>query len=78
MGDIGAPLMCDGRQVGLVSWTKKCDSSDSPVVNTRINAVQDWMDQQIYGLNTAQERPTSFVWVLLITANVAFESIKCV
>ncbi|CAG4926833.1 unnamed protein product [Colias eurytheme] len=41
-GDTGAPLACDGKLVGVVSWGLGCASS-YPEVNTRVFAYLDWI-----------------------------------
>ncbi|XP_053948632.1 trypsin isoform X1 [Anastrepha ludens] len=45
-GDSGGPLLVDGQQVGIVSWSRKpCTRPPYPGVFTEVSAYVDWMAQ---------------------------------
>ncbi|XP_067640818.1 trypsin-1 [Eurosta solidaginis] len=47
-GDSGGPLLVDGQQVGIVSWSRKpCALAPYPGVFTEVSAYVDWMGQVI-------------------------------
>jgi len=46
-GDSGGPLLLNGLQVGITSWTLACGSKRYPDVYTRLAVAIDWIEQQI-------------------------------
>uniref|UniRef100_W8BNY9 Trypsin-1 n=2 Tax=Ceratitis capitata TaxID=7213 RepID=W8BNY9_CERCA len=47
-GDSGGPLMVNGQQIGIVSWSRKpCAAAPYPGVFTEVSAYVDWMGQMI-------------------------------
>ncbi|XP_017477020.1 PREDICTED: trypsin-1-like [Rhagoletis zephyria] len=47
-GDSGGPLLVDGQQVGIVSWSRKpCTVAPYPGVFTEVSAYVDWMGQMM-------------------------------
>lgn len=46
-GDSGGPLMCNGYQIGIVSWGLGCGLKESPGVWTRVDKYYDWLNSMI-------------------------------
>ncbi|XP_039958790.1 serine protease 53 [Bactrocera tryoni] len=47
-GDSGGPLLVNGQQVGIVSWSRKpCTVAPYPGVFTELSAYVDWLQQMI-------------------------------
>lgn len=47
-GDSGGPLLVDGQQVGIVSWSRKpCTVAPYPGVFTEVSAYVNWLQQTI-------------------------------
>lgn len=45
-GDLGSPLVADGKVIGISSWGSWC-SEDFPDVYTRVSFFKDWIDEQV-------------------------------
>lgn len=46
-GDSGGPLLCNGTQVGIVSYGKECGSYLMPSIWTRVDKMTDWIDRNL-------------------------------
>nr|XP_013099185.1 unnamed protein product [Stomoxys calcitrans] len=42
-GDSGGPMVCNGKQVGIVSWGVGCGIPNNPGVYTNVSVFQDWI-----------------------------------
>jgi len=46
-GDNGDPLLVDGVQLGIVSWSLACLQTNEPTVFTQVSAYIDWINSRI-------------------------------
>ena len=46
-GDSGGPLVADGRQIGIVSFSKPPCAAGTPEVFTRVDYFKDWINETI-------------------------------
>ena len=59
-GDSGGPLLVNGEQVGIVSWSRKpCTVAPYPGVFTDVSAYVDWILRTIY--SASQSEPSEAV-----------------
>lgn len=47
MGDTGAPLFCNGKLYGIISWGLDCMEKDYPIIWTNLVYFKYWIDQTI-------------------------------
>ncbi|XP_076227652.1 trypsin-1 [Nomia melanderi] len=64
-GDSGGPLLCNGTQVGIVSWGFGCARPGLPGVYTRLDVYLDWINQSLHN-NKAARNILSVTTILII------------
>ncbi|XP_049829104.1 trypsin-1-like isoform X2 [Schistocerca gregaria] len=59
-GDSGSPLIANGYQIGIVSWSRKpCASRGSPGVFTEVSYYVDWIKEKTSNSSTADKISSS-------------------
>ncbi|KAK0167212.1 hypothetical protein PV327_004641 [Microctonus hyperodae] len=67
-GDSGGPLLCDGIQVGVISWGLGCAAPQAPGVYGRVDIHLSWINQTIMRSNATLIISSRFIVIMLFIA----------
>lgn len=66
-GDSGGPLLVNGEQVGIVSWSRKpCTVPPYPGVFTKVSSYVDWILKTIWKESENENNSEEFMNIILI------------